>query len=570
MRGQTLEVLAGRGDEPLRGEARSGAKINAVLGDADTFIDTFPQFFRDESDRERFKSGIDETPATRLFGENPATFPTITERTKHFIGPEGRSTHLVLINGGINDLGFENFLDPEGPAFAGRIEEIFGIQLRGLLERTRATFPVALIIVVGYYSALSNMSDHEALADLLKYMSKKPHWQIEFNDFLQDLPGLSDFANLIGAGKDVDALVDQAVARSLAAAAHAHFWTRKTIDSLPSNIAGSGVIYAHPAFEAEHALFARLSLVYERYRLPTDGGQIVDDEMLPIRLSTIPRQRNLSVYVGIRRRLGSRLLAFPGNPFPSFDFLGDRRELLSALRPLLQQPDLPPSLRQAAETFITSFDHDIREQDWLEDRNHLRDIVRAILTDLRRAVEKEIARIEVATIASFLHPTDAGTDRYADRIVKAYSDSRSFSLGILLDVMSEDGRRPFSVRKLLRSNGVNPSRGLRCLSKWASIQSVAIEISGIRAWTGLVTVYTFELGQLPPLNVALFAGTKHIFKAFDVIATAFTHMRGMKIKGLKLDDFEELTVYLNGIEFSRFVSSRGRKMAMGAEFDLTD
>jgi lysophospholipase L1-like esterase len=136
--------------------------------------------------------GHDE-PATRLFGENPATFPTVRGQLV-LAGEPDPSVDLVIINGGANDTEFEEVLDPTGPtpsAITRTITEVCGRMLRDLLTETRRQFPSAVIIVPGYFSALSVNSDRGDLKELFEYLSEKPEWQLAVNGVVQTLPAIN-------------------------------------------------------------------------------------------------------------------------------------------------------------------------------------------------------------------------------------------------------------------------------------------------------------------------------------------------------------------------------------------
>jgi hypothetical protein len=127
---------------------------------------------------------------------------------------------LVLLDGGVNDVDFEQALDPQGPAITSinrRIEQVFSRDLPQLLAHTRRAFPRAIIVVTGYYSALSEASDRDQLEDLFTYFSGQEDWLIAVNDFNQDVPVWSDVLNRLGLGEDVSALINRAIRRSIMA-----------------------------------------------------------------------------------------------------------------------------------------------------------------------------------------------------------------------------------------------------------------------------------------------------------------------------------------------------------------
>src|SRR5262249_51620105 len=95
--GEQLEILPGAGAEPERGYARSGAKIGsdavpdqkpvllpggdtyaALAGDRADFALTFREYFLTDQAMINFLTRTDaDRPAAALFGDIPATFPTV-------------------------------------------------------------------------------------------------------------------------------------------------------------------------------------------------------------------------------------------------------------------------------------------------------------------------------------------------------------------------------------------------------------------------------------------------------------------------------------------------------------
>ncbi|MBA3251684.1 MAG: hypothetical protein H0T66_15595 [Geodermatophilaceae bacterium] len=118
---QSLDILPGLGAEPGRGHSRSGAKIDAAVddperdvdvvlpsgavtreaaGDRVDFCEMFGSEFDDDAEMRGFLDGVDDRPAAGLFGENPATFPTVTTQVRQLVGSElGATVDVLLIDG---------------------------------------------------------------------------------------------------------------------------------------------------------------------------------------------------------------------------------------------------------------------------------------------------------------------------------------------------------------------------------------------------------------------------------------------------------------------------------------
>jgi hypothetical protein len=566
-RGETVEVVEGPGAEPLRGTARSGAKIKArskdgevdvllpsggttreTAGDRATFAMTFRSLFDSDRELRDFLDGEVETPASELFGENPATFPTVTDQTREMASrAAGTVVQLVLLDGGVNDAEFEEVLDPRGPDIAKinrEIGRIFGTDLPGLVAKVRQAFPRAVIVVTGYYSVLSQESDRDDLEELFEYMSGQPELLIAINEGIQAVPVLREVLNLVGIGEDVDALIEKAIRRSVTAAAHAHFWSRRGLGSLP------GVVYAFPAFRPRHALFAGGgSLVHQGYRPPGDPRHVVSDEMRDTRLASIPRRELLGTYTVLRTdvnevlRLNDDLNEANDNPPPADDDLAQQQHDSEV-------DQLERDLRRANEAFERDLQILLRSADLPS--QILRAARRGDLRALGDALDSEIGRIKIATIASFIHPNPAGAERYADRIVTAYRRHLRFSVREAVHGMAAGADRVGL--SSLREHGVDPGAGLRQLPPIAFVDSVAVQLQGLLTGPpvpgGFVITSPMTLGPRVSFDVVIPFGMTTLFRAFDTNAdvrladiTEITFERGLV--------FEEVELFINGRTFFR-------------------
>lgn len=126
------------GGSPVATEiyAHSGAKIGYNLTDAD-------------KDAE-IKFG--DTPT---FGEVPTTFPTIVQQVESYPANKIDDVDLILLNGGINDVGLDMLLSPNVSLteLAQKTKEMCYDSMKKLLELTIQKFsnPKTLIVVTGYY-----------------------------------------------------------------------------------------------------------------------------------------------------------------------------------------------------------------------------------------------------------------------------------------------------------------------------------------------------------------------------------------------------------------------------------
>ncbi|GAB92048.1 hypothetical protein GORHZ_159_00040 [Gordonia rhizosphera NBRC 16068] len=592
---EDLEVVPGPGSAPARGAARSGSKLKAASADGTAdillpsggttriqngnragFAMTFRSLFTSDAQMQAFLSGQNETPAAALFGENPATFPTVTDQIRDISSRAVGPVHLVLMDGGVNDAEFEEVLDPEGPdinKIDETIERVFGHDLPDVVGLARKAFPEALILVTGYYSALSPLSDRARLKDLFEFLSKKPEWQLALNDGVQDLYGIRDFLNGLGFTKDVDALVEKAIRRSVAAAAHAHHWSRRALGALPSSVRGPGVAFVYPDFRPEHALFAGVhSLVHSGYKPPTlpppgshdhrgelGGGvrdhrtsaHVVDDDMLRDRLASIPRLRLLNTYRRLHLLVSETILAaaIPETP-------ASRSDIVTQIAPVLRETDLPSQILAAA--------------DELEHGTQLS----VALRHLADALGSEIGRIETAMIASFIHPNPAGARRYADRIVTAHRLHENFSLRAALRGLASGNTTGVAI-SALRQHGVDLSRGLRQLELIAYIDSVALQLTGLEEIPGGLVVASnvffrrahLTLGPRLSFDVAIPLGVPEVLRAFDTNADVrLADITTVSITGV--GPFGELVLYLNGQELLRAPRAAGKEVHDTVTFRL--
>jgi len=571
-----IEVLPGAGSEPGRGFPRSGAKINAAVGDGPDakillpggglassppgdrakFAQTFRSLFTDDQQMREFLAGpAGEAVAAALFGENPAAFPTVTGQVLLAGGPHP-DVDFVVVNGGINDVDFTTVLDPKGPSPAEInqvINRAFGKALADLLTTVRKHFPRAVVIVPGYFAALSDSSDRDDLKELFEFASKRPEWQIAFNDVVQALPLLRDVFEAVGLSQDVSALVRSAIRRTVAAAAHAHHRTRATIEGLPPSVRLPGMFYAHPSFQPEDALFAGArSLVYSGYRFPGHGRLSVADEMLARRRNRIPRNALLGDYHDLAERaallLSRRLL---GNATASEE--SDLRSRLVVFRDA--HPDLPSGLLR----FLTAVANLPNER----------------VQRLMELLGAEIGRIEVATIASFLHPNLAGAERYTERIVLAHRRYRTFSARREIGQMVPPGS-PISLRTILGRRNTRLPRRLGALATVTHIESIALRIGGMPVvppiGQGITRPALITLGPdvriraTFPLGVGAGEADAVLF-AFDTPGTV--HLS--RLTGLIIEDgprIDEIVLHLNGREFAAWTRADATVRGDSIQFEF--
>ncbi len=183
--------------------------------------------------------GLGHTITTaRVHGEVPIGPPTIVEQLAGF-PDDPADAHVVLVNGGINDVDIRNILNPfiSLDALRRMTLEYCYDSMRGLLELTVRKFPspATAIFVTGYYPILSRDSKPFRIPGLLLLhgLQTEPPPPMRVVSFL----------NVV-------------VERCLL------FWTestralRQAVDEINQQAPGPRVIFVDPGFREQNAAFA--------------------------------------------------------------------------------------------------------------------------------------------------------------------------------------------------------------------------------------------------------------------------------------------------------------------------
>jgi lysophospholipase L1-like esterase len=126
---------------------------------------------------------------TTFNGELNISTPTIMQQVenalKFYRNPQ--EVDLVLVNGGANDIGIANLLNPSRDEkwMRRKTAEIFGEDMPKLLEKIYNSFPQARIVVTGYYPAVSTETSTEHICNLIKSVSGIDRYEIIINRFLR-------------------------------------------------------------------------------------------------------------------------------------------------------------------------------------------------------------------------------------------------------------------------------------------------------------------------------------------------------------------------------------------------
>jgi hypothetical protein len=221
--------------------SRSGAKIRALPGERESFVDVYPFLFPDAATRKAFLDGRDESRALGLYGEVPATFPTVLGQVNMMPAATGRQIDIALVDGGVNDIAIEDIINPQVATgkwierYDGQIRDVVEHNVRDLLHAVRAKCPNAVILYFGFFVGVS----YQSSTDKIRAFS-----QHEFND---------DFKwwlnQHIYTVTDVNDLINEGQTRGEWFLGRWQYWTRQAVSALSSSDAqrGPGLSTSRPA-----------------------------------------------------------------------------------------------------------------------------------------------------------------------------------------------------------------------------------------------------------------------------------------------------------------------------------
>jgi lysophospholipase L1-like esterase len=265
---EELGKLLGRQAQIVINSARSGAVILAgrnpkeAAQERKDFVNIFPHLFAsDDTLKEKFIQSIEgdsQDVALNLHHENPASFPTVEKQVQRVPESVAQETELVLLNGGANDLDFEEFLNPSVHRenfvkhYDRQLKDITFVRVKLLLRQTRKKFPKAVIVYTGYFAPFAPGISSDAMKELFEHLSREPRWKITL------------FSNSVLDPKDVDQLVLEAQLRSQFGVARGLYWTRKAIAEANADpkFRGPGLLFIHPQFGPENTVFASNSFFH--------------------------------------------------------------------------------------------------------------------------------------------------------------------------------------------------------------------------------------------------------------------------------------------------------------------
>jgi hypothetical protein len=469
---QQIGALLQREAVIVRNMAHSGASIRSartqdeMKDERKAFVDTYPSLFHAPGSEEDFIEHNNQEPA-RFFGEIPSMFPTVSYQVQSVPEVVARSTELVFLNGGGNDLGFEDYLNPTkhsddfvehyGPLF----QEYFYLRTKSLLLQAREKFPKAVLILIGYYAPFTPLLSHDEVKALLEHESGKPDWEIWFNDHIHEFV-------------DVDHLVRVAQFRAHEGFARGLYWQRRAV--LEANedpkFRGPGILFIHPRFGPENTVFAPHSFIHREYEL----GKVKDNAK-KIREENYPRLKQESDLKALLDTLNAIKAAFMAlDNGKALGFAPLARLLVIKLLGVL---DGPTSLRKALDNFQEALDN--FQGSLIDPKLNALNFVNlsATLEVLLGGLEAELKRITTVHRASFMHPNERGAQRYTNVIVKRYTE-RYHHIHLREDLLKlqqrDQSTKPVGLKKSLRRYRLGSQTSLREITQMMLVDSIALEV----------------------------------------------------------------------------------------------
>jgi hypothetical protein len=335
-----------------------------------TFVDRYPALFSNQAAIDAFLQGTDEQPATGLYGEVPAPFPTVLGQVNLVQDAVGATIDVALVDGGINDINVEDIVNPEVAPhqwveqWDGQIRSVGHDDVLDLLGRVRRKCPNALILYFGFFAPMSYASNTGNIRALFKWETDDP---------------IGWFLNGIFGCEDVNAAILEAVTRAVWLHGRWQYWTRQAVADANSGDAlhgAPGVLFVPSGFTPDNSAFGQNPYLWSHYQpLPAT------DPAAATREKNCPRANHL----GDLEKLYASMTSPALGPLSVPD---------NQIQKLHDAIDGPTSLRAAMSAYIA--------------QHKSADLV-AMLQSLR----DEILRIRHALIASVGHPSGKGASSYA-------------------------------------------------------------------------------------------------------------------------------------------------------------
>jgi lysophospholipase L1-like esterase len=433
----------------------SGAKIKPAAKDADDFVETYPEIFQSDTEKMKFldpEAVGNEEPSARLFGDIPRTFPTISYQVKSTSRQQGEQIDLLYLNGGINDLDFETFLNPKDheddfrKTYDPVIRKIFFDDFRELVRDARDKFPNALIVVPGYFTPFNpgDGSDFDEVKKLLLSQAGVDRFKLALN-------WIANF--LFGAGEDIPAEIRKVKRRAQYGNTLGLYWMRKAIADLNEDpkVRGVGLIFVPSGIKPVNAVFRGNSFFHEEYEVDK-----VHDRLKEQRISSYPRSGQIAKI---------RALYFQAD------------SLLKKLQETNSDPKVIALLFQAYSDACKELLALLKGPNPV-----IYSLIDVNPLEAFRALGDELSRFTHVSIASFLHPNEKGAQLYADNIVARFDRHHQTTVRedfVKLATSLNKGQKPqvVSVKDCLKRYGLDARVGLRACMQHMMVDSLAVRIT---------------------------------------------------------------------------------------------
>jgi len=193
----------------------------------------------------------DKNPKKQKFhGEINVSSPTIREQVNIALAGKDKddTVDLVLLDGGINDVGAAVIVNPKSKELTATIKACCYDRMKSLLEEVTTKFPKAKIIVTGYYAIVSERSD------------------TDFIDIGLTALGLAvaGVAGAITGAVLSDSAIEKIHQNCLQFQQEGHQHINNAIaDVMRENVDANGrIFFADPNFTANNAIFAPQALIF--------------------------------------------------------------------------------------------------------------------------------------------------------------------------------------------------------------------------------------------------------------------------------------------------------------------
>lgn len=416
--------------------SRSGAAIlGSASGRAD-FVDTYPELFPNGTGLNAFKAnsasdgvGKDETPAWGLYGEVPSTYPTISAQVDLLSAADGRNIDYVLMDGGINDAGPEDIVNPQVhdgayiENYDGVISDIAYTRVLELLTRVRSKCPNAVIFYFGFYPVMSYDSNTSKIRDFFQH---------EFNDDFQWW-----FNEYIYEVTDINRLINQGQNRALWLHGRWQYWTRQAVAAANySDVGEPGVLYVPSGFAESNAVYANRPYLWQDYKDPTT------DPAQATRVARIPRNKYLDLMVQLAGLL--------------------------PIGPSIGEPTAEASTLDAAIEGPLALKRELRDYN-SGDHDGARD-------GLTRELKAEVHRIQHGHIASLSHPNVAGALHWAGLAMERHNRHRD-TLARIVQETTGGAVGPATLDAQLRRYNLRTGRGLAADAGHLEVDSLCLRVT---------------------------------------------------------------------------------------------